>query len=162
MTLNNGPSFRTMLIAISVLVIGPLCTITSTGDSIFPSVVLFPPDDYMDVGRMFFNALQDNDLSSAQNLADPSTWNRINDWIASHQSVETCPIDYRDPDNWFDREDNGLVGGVDSDTNFARVSIFEMCFETGYYFSIDNIQLRFSDDRWLVIDWEEPNESIYE
>ncbi|MHA1938848.1 MAG: hypothetical protein ACW97O_11620 [Candidatus Thorarchaeota archaeon] len=161
MTPNIGSSFKTILIVVSVVVIGPLCTITSSGDSIFPSVVLFPPDDYMDVGRMFFNALQDNNLSSAQNLADPSTWNRINNWIASHQSVETCPIDFRDLDNWFDREDNGLVGGIDSDPNLARVSVFEMCFETGYSFSINDIELRYSDDRWIVINWEEPNETIY-
>jgi hypothetical protein len=154
----HAPGLFRFLPAITILLVSPICSIQTNRFGL-PSINWLPPDDYMDVGGQFFYAMRNNDAPLARRIAAQSTWKRIDQWISSHDLPRECPIDWSDPDNWFDRQDSGAVGGSsESSPNEAHVSQFYMCFEESYVFSMD-IKLERIDRRWIVVDWDEPCES---
>ena len=69
----------------------------------------------MDIGTRFFHALLANDFKGAQQISKSSTWERIEQWMSLRQGFTDCPIDWWDLDNWFDRVDEGQVGGFSPD-----------------------------------------------
>ena len=120
---------------------------------IFTVLPYINQSDYSYVGNNFAEALRQNNSRLAHRLSVPSQWERIDEWIEKHESLE-CPFSW-DPDAYM----SGSVAGA-SGEDLAHVAYFEICFvRQNYEFKIDEIVLQRQNNRWLVVDWSEVQET---